>query len=322
MTFERLMAMLLFEKGAGDNYDPDREREYEEERERIDFICDLQEELLHARFLREVANNKFVMRCNVYIPYYNEVVECRVDERYFAEVYHYSFKDNVQQFDMVGYYGAEYSDYASYGGNLHDHTNDIIPVRKEILGYIISYEIAKRDGKSYQAAEYQKNANRLLKGIGFKDYKGAFYLYDNKGNEYPMYRFISEGVELDEVKSSTLITELENCINAYENHRENSSMIQRLAAARNEANFWKARVAAEERASAENAAREKFEEAKREQAESEDRLAAWLRLAEERREANKRAAEEEERINREYKNERKKVTIQNHPLFKDEIRMP
>ncbi len=202
MGLGSFLAMLAFEAAADRQYDNSYDywqEQLEEERERQ------QEEELrayYARFPLETYCQKFVMRCRFYIPYYNETVECRISHGY-MEIDHFTYIDGVKNYDCADCcdaWNAEY-DCRLYQDELYDHTYDINPERKIVMGYIISAILAMKEDNMDLRDKYEAEANKILEKTGHYYCWGLGDITPPKGSEKKFlnfYDYISEGVKLFE----------------------------------------------------------------------------------------------------------------------------
>lgn len=200
MTFEMVMAAMALAAKADKYNHPDYDAIEEKYR---------QEELEWARYKKELKDKYpkemnfdwFVLRCTIFVPFYSKKIECFIADQGIW-VYNFFYKDGEKVYDFISPWGAEYEYVEEYCPSPHlfnDHTGELNKSIEEMLGWVISCSIYRREGNEKKALECETKVNMLLRSRNIK-YDSKFLSFTNIKDKtgVGLYSIASEGVQLRE----------------------------------------------------------------------------------------------------------------------------
>lgn len=204
LTFEMVMAaMYLAAKTETYRYDYETERIIEElevkrEEEYYEAI-----KSLRNKYPRDILFNDFVLRCKLYVPAYNQKVECLIKQFGGIQVFYQETVNGVENYlDITPVFGSSYIEKGYQWANpenFNNRTHQMDKTIAEALGFAISCGVYKLRGMEQEVQNCEKKVNSLLsvKNIVFD---AKMFLFNNKGETggLDLYELASTGIDLDE----------------------------------------------------------------------------------------------------------------------------
>lgn len=158
---------------------------------------------LKNKYPRDMLFDDFVLRCKLYIPAYNQKVDCLIKHFGGIQVFYQETVNGVENYvGITPMFGSDYIEKGYHWANpenFNNRTHQMDKTIAEAMGLAISCGIYKLRGMEQEVQECEKKVNSLLsvKNIVFDAKK---FLFNNKGETggLDLYEFASTGIDLDE----------------------------------------------------------------------------------------------------------------------------